>query len=188
VINPEYPSEDNKHSLSDYIVVQTHQQSIHRDKLYLWLTLSSICIILPSKVSFRPTFSLFLPFHQVFFEICSFCLLTLEMFKLLQITAVLLGNALISFICFNFLHEKLHTTTLTAVAVTVAIAILLTVLIALSDDAKCVVLLMLPQLCSKRGRAGLIAFAVLLTLNGPFKNTCSNIKDLSRSISCGQVS
>ncbi|XP_043285569.1 uncharacterized protein [Venturia canescens] len=50
----------------------------------------------------------------------------------------------------------------------------------------CVVFLLLPQIFSKRGRQALMAYAFVLTLTGPAKNTLHNTGVLSESLACGQ--
>lgn len=51
----------------------------------------------------------------------------------------------------------------------------------------CVVLLLLPQFFSKRGRQALVAYAFILALTGPVKNTLHNTGVLSESLTCVQV-
>ncbi|EFN71290.1 DC-STAMP domain-containing protein 2 [Camponotus floridanus] len=51
---------------------------------------------------------------------------------------------------------------------------------------KCIVFLLLPQFFSKRGRQALIAYAFILTITGPGKNTLHNTSILSESLVCGQ--
>ncbi|KOX69325.1 DC-STAMP domain-containing protein 2, partial [Melipona quadrifasciata] len=50
----------------------------------------------------------------------------------------------------------------------------------------CVVFLLLPQLFSKRGRQALMAYAFILALTGPVKNTLHNTGVLSESLACAQ--
>ncbi|PSN35587.1 DC-STAMP domain-containing protein 2 [Blattella germanica] len=49
-----------------------------------------------------------------------------------------------------------------------------------------VVFLMLPQFFSKRGRQALVAYAFVLALAGPAKNTLKNTEIMSESLACGQ--
>lgn len=51
----------------------------------------------------------------------------------------------------------------------------------------CIVFLTLPQLFSKRGRQALLAYAFILAITGPAKNTLNNMGILSESLACGQV-
>ena len=46
---------------------------------------------------------------------------------------------------------------------------------------------MLPQFLSKSGRQALIAYAFILVLTGPAKNTLRNTEILSESVACQQV-
>ncbi|XP_031776330.1 DC-STAMP domain-containing protein 2-like [Apis florea] len=57
------------------------------------------------------------------------------------------------------------------------------------EDEKltCVVFLLLPQLFSRRGKQALMAYAFILALTGPVKNTLHNMGILSESLSCAQV-
>lgn len=52
---------------------------------------------------------------------------------------------------------------------------------------RCVTLLLLPQICSKRGRSMLVAYTFLITLSGPASNIIENIGVLTASLSCGEV-
>lgn len=45
----------------------------------------------------------------------------------------------------------------------------------------------MPQFFSKRGRQALLAYAFILALTGPAKNTLNNMSILSESLACGQV-
>lgn len=51
---------------------------------------------------------------------------------------------------------------------------------------RCVVFLTLPQFFSKRGRQALLAYAFILTITGPGKNTLNNMGILNESLACGQ--
>ncbi|CAL1680219.1 unnamed protein product [Lasius platythorax] len=51
---------------------------------------------------------------------------------------------------------------------------------------RCIIFLLLPQFFSKRGRQALMAYAFILTLTGPGKNTLHNTSILSESLVCGQ--
>lgn len=55
------------------------------------------------------------------------------------------------------------------------------------NNFRCVTLLMLPQVCSKRGRSMLVAYVFLITLSGPAANIIENIGVLTASLSCGEV-
>ncbi|XP_017788736.1 PREDICTED: trichohyalin-like [Habropoda laboriosa] len=51
---------------------------------------------------------------------------------------------------------------------------------------RCVVFLLLPQFFSKRGRQALMAYAFILAITGPVKNTLHNTAVLSESLTCAQ--
>lgn len=51
---------------------------------------------------------------------------------------------------------------------------------------RCIVFLTLPQFFSKRGRQALLAYAFILAITGPAKNTLNNMGILSESMACGQ--
>lgn len=53
--------------------------------------------------------------------------------------------------------------------------------------SRCIVFLLLPQFFSKRGRHALMAYAFILTITGPAKNTLHNVGVLSESLACTQV-
>ncbi|CAB3367403.1 Hypothetical predicted protein [Cloeon dipterum] len=61
---------------------------------------------------------------------------------------------------------------------------LLTLGLAFSSQVRCVVLLLLPQLASKRGRHALVAFAFILAINGPAANTIHNMHETAHSLTC----
>lgn len=52
---------------------------------------------------------------------------------------------------------------------------------------RCVVLLLLPQICSKQGRSTLVTYIFLITFSGPAANIIENIGVLTASLSCGEV-
>lgn len=52
---------------------------------------------------------------------------------------------------------------------------------------RCTVFLCIPQLFSKRGRQALLAYAFILALSGPAKNTLHNVEVMSESLACGQA-
>jgi hypothetical protein len=53
--------------------------------------------------------------------------------------------------------------------------------------SRSVVFLLLPHLFSKHGRQALLAYAFVLALTGPAKNTLHNTEIMSESLACGQV-
>ncbi|GLV39594.1 uncharacterized protein CBL_08340 [Carabus blaptoides fortunei] len=58
--------------------------------------------------------------------------------------------------------------------------------LAFSQTVRCIVFLMLPQLFSKRGRQTLLAYALILAITGPARNTANNMSIMSESLACGQ--
>ncbi|XP_074653206.1 DC-STAMP domain-containing protein 2-like [Tubulanus polymorphus] len=53
-------------------------------------------------------------------------------------------------------------------------------------EIRCIVMLMLPQLLSSRGRAFLMAYALILVMHGPMMNFTHNLQVLADSTTCGQ--
>ncbi|XP_034243105.1 DC-STAMP domain-containing protein 2-like [Thrips palmi] len=73
-----------------------------------------------------------------------------------------------------------------AAVVHALLAVVLTLGLAFSARVRCFVLLLLPQLCSSRGRQALLAYALILTLAGPAANALRNARVLADSLRCGQ--
>ncbi|XP_059483691.1 DC-STAMP domain-containing protein 2-like [Neocloeon triangulifer] len=71
-----------------------------------------------------------------------------------------------------------------ATTVVVLLAPFLCLGLALSARVRCVVLLVLPQFASKRGRQALVAAAFVLALNGPVTNTVYNMHETAHSLTC----
>ncbi|KAL4235200.1 DC-STAMP-like protein [Mactra antiquata] len=63
---------------------------------------------------------------------------------------------------------------------------ILTLTMAFSDNIRCLVLLMLPQFFSGKGRMLLLIYALFLAMNHPLNNVRSNINVMSQSATCGQ--
>ncbi|XP_018322438.2 DC-STAMP domain-containing protein 2-like [Agrilus planipennis] len=74
----------------------------------------------------------------------------------------------------------------TATIMCSAIGGILTIGLAFSYKVRCIVLLLLPTCFSKRGRQALLAYAFILSLTGPAKNTLNNMGILNESLACGQ--
>lgn len=51
---------------------------------------------------------------------------------------------------------------------------------------RCIVVLILPMLCSSKGRSLIVASAFVLAASGPTLNTFNNFDVLMKSLSCGQ--
>lgn len=66
------------------------------------------------------------------------------------------------------------------------LGIFLTIGLSFSPKIRCLVLLVLPQFFSKKGRAAIVAYTFVLALSGPATNTIKNTEVLSTSLTCGQ--
>jgi len=74
-----------------------------------------------------------------------------------------------------------------ALLVTASIALTLTLLFLFHKTSRCVMLLMIPQTFSKRGRIAVITYTFIIAFSGPARNLFVNVDVLSTSFSCGQV-
>lgn len=52
---------------------------------------------------------------------------------------------------------------------------------------RCTVFMVLPHFFTTKGRQALLAYAFILALTGPAKNTLRNLGVMSESLACGQV-
>ncbi|KAH3769099.1 hypothetical protein DPMN_170346 [Dreissena polymorpha] len=68
----------------------------------------------------------------------------------------------------------------------IVVGAVLTLLLAFSQACRCLVLLMLPQFFSAKGRMLLLMYALFLAMNHPLRNVNRNINVLSQSTTCGQ--
>ncbi|XP_055538451.1 DC-STAMP domain-containing protein 2 [Wyeomyia smithii] len=91
-----------------------------------------------------------------------------------------------SFALYCLLRYQLETELLTTWIIVIALGFIFTILSCCSSNFQCLMLLMIPQILSKRGRAAMIAYVFVLTLNGPARNTVANINVLGRAMTCGQ--
>ncbi|XP_014489319.1 PREDICTED: DC-STAMP domain-containing protein 2-like [Dinoponera quadriceps] len=97
-----------------------------------------------------------------------------------------LSGIFLTYIFFIFFVFQLNFTLTSATMFCSVLGMILTLGLAFSYRVRCVVFLLLPQFFSKRGRQALLAYAFILTLTGPAKNTLHNISVLSESLACGQ--
>ncbi|XP_068981009.1 DC-STAMP domain-containing protein 2-like [Bombus flavifrons] len=96
------------------------------------------------------------------------------------------GGIFLTYIFFIFFVFQLHFKLSSATFLCTIIGIILTLGLAFSFQVRCVVFLLLPQFFSKRGRQALMAYAFILALTGPVKNTMHNTGVLSESLACAQ--
>ncbi|KAL0277047.1 UNVERIFIED_CONTAM: hypothetical protein PYX00_004468 [Menopon gallinae] len=97
-----------------------------------------------------------------------------------------LGGLLLTYICYLFLIYSLNFTLRRATLICIGLGVILSLGLAFSVKIRCTVLLCIPQLFSKRGRQALLAYAFILALSGPAKNTLHNVEVMSESLACGQ--
>ncbi|RLU18386.1 hypothetical protein DMN91_008743 [Ooceraea biroi] len=97
-----------------------------------------------------------------------------------------LGGIFLTYMFFVFFVFQLNFTLSSATMLCSLLGVILTLGLAFSHRVRCIVFLLLPQFFSKRGRQALMAYAFILTLTGPGKNTLHNISVLSESLVCGQ--
>ncbi|XP_038057389.1 uncharacterized protein LOC119728981 [Patiria miniata] len=71
-----------------------------------------------------------------------------------------------------------------SIVITVVATIIMCLSLALTVRARCVAALMVPTLCTSRGRAAFLAVIVTLLLTGPIDNIYTNAKVASESMSC----
>ncbi|XP_070169409.1 uncharacterized protein [Polyergus mexicanus] len=97
-----------------------------------------------------------------------------------------LGGIFLTYMFFVFFVIQLNFTLSSATMLCSVLGMILALGLAFSYRVRCIVFLLLPQFFSKRGRQALMAYAFILTLTGPGKNTLHNISVLSESLVCGQ--
>ncbi|XP_055383719.1 DC-STAMP domain-containing protein 2 [Condylostylus longicornis] len=66
------------------------------------------------------------------------------------------------------------------------LGIFITVCLTFSKSLRCHLVLMIPIICSVKGRSFLVAYALVLTATGPGLIITKNIEILSKSLTCGQ--
>ncbi|XP_044747467.1 DC-STAMP domain-containing protein 2-like [Coccinella septempunctata] len=96
------------------------------------------------------------------------------------------GGYLLTYLLFVFLSVQLNVRLTVATLICCFLGCILTIGLAFSQNIRCIVFLTLPQFFSKRGRQALIAYALILTITGPAKNTLNNMGIMSESLACGQ--
>ncbi len=87
-------------------------------------------------------------------------------------------------VLFLWMNYALGYSIMVSMIATIAIALLLCILFAASRLCRCVGALLLPSLCTTRGR---LAFLIIITgflLDGPVSNVYNNMVEVSRSMSC----
>ncbi|XP_054003275.1 DC-STAMP domain-containing protein 2-like [Hylaeus anthracinus] len=97
-----------------------------------------------------------------------------------------IGGMFLTYIFFAFFVLQLNFRLSTATFLCTVIGVILTLGLAFSPRIRCIVFLLLPQFFSKRGRQVLMAYAFILALTGPVKNTLHNVAVLSESLTCAQ--
>ncbi|XP_072766623.1 uncharacterized protein [Anoplolepis gracilipes] len=97
-----------------------------------------------------------------------------------------LGGIFLIYMFFVFFVIQLNFTLSSVTMLCSVLGMILTLGLAFSYRVRCIVFLLLPQFFSKRGRQALMAYAFILTLTGPGKNTLHNTSVLSESLVCGQ--
>ncbi|XP_076757059.1 DC-STAMP domain-containing protein 2 [Xylocopa sonorina] len=96
------------------------------------------------------------------------------------------GGIFLTYIFFIFFVFQLHFKLSSATFLCTIVGAILTIGLAFSFRIRCIVFLLLPQFFSKRGRQALMAYAFILALTGPVKNTLHNTGVLSESLTCAQ--
>ncbi|XP_065088045.1 DC-STAMP domain-containing protein 2-like [Ochlerotatus camptorhynchus] len=84
------------------------------------------------------------------------------------------------------LHHQFGIDRQTTCIVAAILGTLFTILSCCSSSFQCVILLMVPQVLGKRGRAATVAYVFVLAINGPARNTIANIDVLGKALSCSQ--
>ncbi|XP_014221315.1 DC-STAMP domain-containing protein 2-like [Trichogramma pretiosum] len=110
---------------------------------------------------------------------------TLENYILTSLLGFLFG-VLLTYLFFLFFVFQLRFGVIAATIACSVLGLLLSLGLAFSGRVRCLVFLFLPQFFTKRGRQAMMAYAFILTLTGPAKNTLYNIGVLSESLACGQ--
>ncbi|XP_076648285.1 uncharacterized protein LOC143356460 [Halictus rubicundus] len=97
-----------------------------------------------------------------------------------------IGGIFLTYIFFGFFVFQLGYKLSSATFLCTVIGVVLTLGLAFSPRVRCIVFLLLPQFFSKRGRQALVAYAFILALTGPVKNTLHNTSVLTESLACAQ--
>ncbi|RZC33618.1 DC-STAMP domain-containing protein 2-like [Asbolus verrucosus] len=96
------------------------------------------------------------------------------------------GGFVLTYVFFMFFVVQLNFKLSTATMMCSVFGSVLMLGLAFSRHIRCIVFLTLPQFFSKRGRQALLAYAFILAITGPAKNTLNNMGILSESLACGQ--
>lgn len=97
-----------------------------------------------------------------------------------------MGGVLLTYLWFIFMVLQLKVSLPIATWFSCFLGIFLTIGLSFSPKIRCLVLLVLPQFFSKKGRAAIVAYTFVLALSGPATNTIKNTEVLSTSLTCGQ--
>ncbi|XP_022102183.1 serine/arginine repetitive matrix protein 1-like isoform X2 [Acanthaster planci] len=103
--------------------------------------------------------------------------------KLKGIVGALAGLVLGGFL-FLGLYYGLEYSLVASIVMTSIATIIMSMTLAFTVRARCVAALMIPTLCTSRGRAAFLALIVTLLLTGPIDNIYTNAKVASDSMSC----
>ncbi|XP_071945224.1 DC-STAMP domain-containing protein 2-like [Antedon mediterranea] len=87
-------------------------------------------------------------------------------------------------ILFIGLHYGLYYTEVVSVIITAASTFFIVLGLAFSVRSRCIAALMVPTLCTSRGRAAVLALTLGLLLNGPIKNLVNNANQLTEAMTC----
>lgn len=109
---------------------------------------------------------------------------TLDNFLLKSLVGFLAGF-LLTYVFFMFFVLTLNFRISTATTICSVVGGVLTLGLAFSKTVRCVVLMIVPQLFTVRGRQALLAYAFILALTGPGRNTLNNMRVMSESLACG---
>ncbi|XP_052817975.1 DC-STAMP domain-containing protein 2-like [Mya arenaria] len=97
-----------------------------------------------------------------------------------------LGGVLLTLLVYLMMIFQLEVPARKAAYISAVLGAALTLFLAFSQLARCLVLLMLPQLFSSKGRMLLLIYALILAMNNPLRNVNRNINVMSQSTTCGQ--
>ncbi|XP_023019209.2 DC-STAMP domain-containing protein 2 [Leptinotarsa decemlineata] len=97
-----------------------------------------------------------------------------------------IAGLVLTYIFFMFFVFQLNIKITTATVVCSLLGCVLMNGLAFSSKIRCIVLLTLPHFFSEKGRQALLAYALILVISGPAKNTLNNMGILNESLACGQ--
>ncbi|XP_072035600.1 uncharacterized protein [Amphiura filiformis] len=104
--------------------------------------------------------------------------------KRLKAVAGIITGLVLGVILMIGLHYGLKYGHIAAFVITAVSTLFMSLCLAFTVRGRCVALLMVPTLCTQRGRAAFLAIVVALLLNGPIKNIFLNANVVSNSMSC----